>query len=63
MSLILISCFEESRLYPENTADYNFLELVPPTQSGIMFNNKLTESESLNLITYDGLLQAQVSRF
>lgn len=55
---MISSCAEDAgRIYPENTAEFNFFELVPPTESGVTFNNALTESESLNLITYDGLLQ------
>ena len=55
-----IACSSESskeRIYPEDSSSIQILEEVAITQSGLGFNNRITENEFVNAVSFDGLLQ------
>lgn len=47
----------EERYYPEDSSQVQILEEIPPSESGINFSNTITENETVNAITFDGMLQ------
>lgn len=56
----LFSCKDEkstSRIFPEDSSQYQILEEIPAAESGIHFSNTITEDASVNAITFDGMLQ------
>ncbi len=57
VSICLISCSEEQRSYPDDSSQIQLLKLLNPNQTNLRFNNKIVETEQLNAITFDGLLQ------
>ena len=57
---MFVSCANEStmeRVYPEDSSAIKLLEEVPLSHSGLTFNNRITENEVVNAVSFDGLLQ------
>jgi hypothetical protein len=53
----LQACGSEERNIVEDTSTIKIFESVPAASSGLDFNNQITETESVNIIAFDGLLQ------
>lgn len=57
--LLFFSCEndEQQRITVEDTSQYQLLEKVEMKDSKLVFNNRITETEQVNAITFDGMLQ------
>jgi len=60
IGFLLFSCSSDkdsTRVYPEDSSSIKLLEEIPVEKSGLNFNNKITEDETTNAISFDGMLQ------
>lgn len=62
IAITLVSCnnvnsTKNDLLKKDDSEDYQALVSLPPSSTGVSFNNIITENETHNIITYDGLLQ------
>ena len=57
--LFFSACNESKEPVNEQTSagEFQALERLSPSQTGVDFNNQMTEDEIYNIVTYDGLLQ------
>lgn len=55
--MLLLSCTNDERNYPEDSASIQLLKSLSSNSTGLDFNNKLVENSTTNAITFDGMLQ------
>ncbi|NNE27789.1 MAG: VCBS repeat-containing protein [Saprospiraceae bacterium] len=55
--IILSACSEKERLITDDTTGIQMLKRISPSESGLDFSNKIVETETINAITFDGMLQ------